>query len=114
MEQPIIRFDGWTFDTARLELRNPDGKIVWLTPRLTSLLRIFLANPQQDLSRQFLIDHLWGAYPPSGDGWLALAVVVSRLRKQIECGSGDTIKIRQLNRGYRFCPKPEIVAGEIA
>jgi two-component system OmpR family response regulator len=108
---PTYRFDGWTFDAGRRSVRNPAGELVGLTPRETALLQCFLDHPQQYLSRQHLVDAVYGDHPPAENdmGYPAMAVQVYRLRSKLQQRS-DQPKIVTTRGGYWFCPAPEIVS----
>lgn len=75
-------FDGWSMDTLRREVRNPEGVICDLTTGEFNLLATLIQRPGRVLSRDELMDllkgHDWTPMDRSIDG------LVARLRKKIE------------------------------
>jgi len=55
----VFRFDDYEVDFGRFELRR-NGKVVDLTPIEFKLLSAFVHNRRNVLSRQQLLDHVWG------------------------------------------------------
>jgi two-component system, OmpR family, response regulator len=101
-------FDGWQFDPGRRELLGAKGAVKSLTDQELSLLELFVQNPQRELSREEIINHLHGspmggedtmtvAGPDDGDqqsSRLRVDMQVSRLRKKLELpdSRGSVIK----------------------
>jgi two-component system OmpR family response regulator len=100
---PCLRFDGWTIDLARRELRSADNGLVLLSAGEFDLLLAFVEHPQRVLTRDQLLDFARGqahfAYDRSID------VQVSRLRQKIEDDPKNPVLIRTVrNSGYMFSP----------
>jgi DNA-binding response OmpR family regulator len=100
-EQPAMyRFGQFGLDTARCELRC-DGKIVDLKPLEYRLLAAFLKRAGRVLTRQQLLDEVWGR-----DVSITERVVdnqVTNLRKKIEPDPNRPRHIVSLRGlGYRF------------
>jgi DNA-binding response OmpR family regulator len=77
-----IKFDDWTIDVARREVRNPGNEICDLTTAEFNLLMILVQRPGRVLSRDEIMDllkgHDWNPLDRSIDA------LVARLRKKIE------------------------------
>jgi len=77
-----IRFAGWTLETGRRRLLNPDGAEVALTGGEYELLQVLLERPNRVLTRDMLMDLLRGRQAGPFDR--AIDVAVSRLRRKLE------------------------------
>lgn len=84
---------------ARLEL----GPV-----REQALLAALLLRPGRTVSRQQLLDGVWGADPP-GTGHRVIPVYVHRLRRRLDAHGGERTSadsvIATVRGGYRFAPK---------
>lgn len=103
VQAPTLRFDGWSIDLARRELRSADNALVLLSAGEFDLLLAFVEHPQRVLTRDQLLDfargHAHFAYDRSID------VQVSRLRQKIEDDPKNPLLIRTVrNSGYMFSP----------
>ena len=106
VRQPIstkVKFSDWILDLNSRELADPEGKKVHLTAGEFNLLKAFVHAPQRVLSRDYLLDNVYGrdtdGYDRSIDGF------VSRLRsKLVNQGSKSLIKSVR-NAGYVFTAK---------
>ena len=78
----VYKFDGWTLDVGKRELRRTDGTPQTLTTAEFSLLEVLVSNPQKVLSRDRIMDLL------NGREWTpldrAIDTQIARLRKKIE------------------------------
>lgn len=83
---------------ASLEMRSPEGAVSALTPRELALLRILAAHPGQVLSRDFLLNAVWG-YAYYGTT-RTLDQHVANLRRKLGSASGALETIR--GAGYRL------------
>jgi DNA-binding response OmpR family regulator len=97
----VYRFDHWTIDLPRRELRSESGEVCPLTTSEFELLAVLVQRPNRVLSRDQLMDLLkgrqWAAYDRSIDSQIA------RLRKKIEPGSGSPQLIKTVRgAGYSF------------
>lgn len=96
-----VEFQGYQFNLAAMELRNPVGEIIPLTTAEFELLNVFIQRPQRVLSRQQLTDLLhgddWSGYDRAIDG------LVSRLRKKIPGGCAESQPLKTIHgTGYIF------------
>lgn len=98
-----LAFAGWTLDTRRRDLINPDGAVVDLSTGEYDLLVTFLEHPQRVLTRDQLMDAAKNRAPTGFDR--AIDIQVSRLRKKL--GShGDPEMVKTVRgAGYFFAPE---------
>ncbi|HEY9562424.1 MAG TPA: response regulator transcription factor [Nocardioides sp.] len=99
-EQPAARDDVLEAGGVRLDLRTrtafAGGREVELSAREFTLLEIFLLNPGQVLSREQLLDHVWGYdFDPASN---VVDVYVGYLRKKVGASTISTVR----GMGYRF------------
>ena len=97
---PVYRFGDFEVDFSRFELRR-GGKPVDLTPIEFKLLSAFLRNRRNVLTRQQLLDHVWGP-----DVFVTDRVVdthVGNLRRKVEVDPDNPLFIASVRGiGYRF------------
>ncbi|MGD9961290.1 response regulator transcription factor [Nocardioides sp.] len=88
----------------RLDLRTRRaavaGRVVDLSAREFTLAEIFMLNPGQVLSREQLLDHVWGFDFDPGSN--VVDVYVGYLRRKFGAKSIQTVR----GMGYRFNPGP--------
>lgn len=100
-----LKFSGWTLDTRRRELTNPEGAVVDLSTGEYDLLLTFLEHPQRVLNRDQLMDAAKNRTATGFDR--AIDIQVSRLRKKLEShGSPEMVKTVR-GAGYFFAPEVE-------
>jgi two-component system OmpR family response regulator len=98
-----LTFDGWTLDTLRRELHNPDGVIVDLSGGEYDLLLTFAEAPQRVLSRDHLLDLTRNRTPSGFDR--TIDVQVSRLRRKLGSEDDGEALIKTVRgAGYMFVP----------
>ncbi|ODU04732.1 MAG: hypothetical protein ABS89_03425 [Thiobacillus sp. SCN 63-1177] len=95
------RFSGWTLHCHSRQLESPDGHFTLLDKREFEVLRTFLRFPRQVLTRQQLIEIVWGA--PTKIDNRTLDRPITRLRRHL----GDDVRFPALIKtivgmGYRF------------
>ena len=86
----ILTAEGLSMDTARHEL-TVDGTKTSLSPKEWSLLEILLRNRGRVLTREILLDRVWG-----GDTFLdrgTLDVHIRWLRQKVECDPSSPTRI---------------------
>ncbi len=98
----VIQFAHWQYRLADGELIHPKGSIR-LQPRIAKLLSKLLQFPNQILSREELIDYIWGEKSVNED---ALSRCIAELRSILQDDSNDPKYIETIpKKGYRFiCP----------
>jgi DNA-binding response OmpR family regulator len=97
---PVFRFGDFEVDFNRFELRR-GGKPVDVTPIEFKLLAAFIQNRRSVLSRQQLLDHVWGR-----DIYVTDRVVdthVGNLRRKVETDPDKPVFVVSVRGvGYRF------------
>jgi two-component system response regulator MprA len=80
-DESLLRFSDLTLDPVRYEVRR-GGREVQLTRTEFTLLELFLRHPRQVLSRETILEHVWGFdFGPSSN---SLEVYVGYLRRKTE------------------------------
>ncbi|WJY67621.1 response regulator transcription factor [Corynebacterium auris] len=83
-----LQFEDLELHTDTREVRRGE-RAISLTRTEFSLLRYFLENPRQVLSRQDILEEVWGYdFPTSGN---ALEVYIGYLRRKTEAGGEDRL-----------------------
>ncbi|ANC90432.1 DNA-binding response regulator [Azospirillum humicireducens] len=97
----VLRFEGWSLDVTKRELRSPDGVLVQLSAGEYDLLVAFVEHPQRVLTRDQLLDLARGRSAVPFDR--SIDVQVSRLRRKIEPDPADPTLIKTVRGGgYLF------------
>ena len=95
-----VRFEGWTVNLSRRELRSPSGAIVDLTGAEFDLLGTFIDQPQRVIGRERLIELSRTRVGDSSDR--SIDVLVSRLRRKITAAGGKPPIVTVRGVGYMF------------
>lgn len=91
----------WTLHEARSLLQAPDGRTIALSDSDLAIMRCFAAAAGAQVSRQLLVERLWGASAGAMDN--ALHATVYRLRKRIEQAGQALAPVHAVSRvGYEF------------
>jgi len=99
----MLRFEGWSLDLTKRELRSPDGVLVQLSAGEYDLLVAFVEHPQRVLTRDQLLDLARGRSAVPFDR--SIDVQVSRLRRKIEPDPAEPTLIKTVRGGgYLFTP----------
>ena len=93
----VLRFSDFEFDPAREQLRR-GGALVPLSPKPTALLRYFLQHPGRLISKQELMESIWGGVVVTDD---SLVQCVGELRSRLG-GQGAGLITTHPRRGYMF------------
>ncbi len=96
-EAEVIRFADLTVDTAAREVRRGD-RLLDLTPREYELLLYFLRHPRRVLTRDALLDQVWGF--TSEIDTHVLEVYVGYLRQKLEAGGEPRLIHTVRGTGY--------------
>jgi TolB-like protein/DNA-binding winged helix-turn-helix (wHTH) protein/tetratricopeptide (TPR) repeat protein len=103
-QQPVYRFDDFLLDPSNWSLSR-DGREVHLEPVVLKLLIFLIANRDRLVTRQELMDTVWGDTVISES---ALSKAAARLRKAL---GDDSVTHRYLetvhSQGYRFVAEVE-------
>ncbi len=95
----IISFDDFQIDTASGELRR-GGQIVSLEPQVLDLIAYFASHPQTVISRDDLIEHVWGGRIVSDS---AISTRINAARTALgDDGTAQRIIKTIPRRGFRF------------
>lgn len=98
-EFAYISFEGWRLDTHARQMFSPEGVVVSLGSSDYMVLRALLEHPNRPLSRDFLIEHVYGKESHAMDR--SIDVCISRLRHHLEVDSRNPAIIRTVrNAGY--------------
>lgn len=96
-EPEVLRFADLVVDTAAREVRRGD-RLVELTPREYELLLHFLRHPRRVLTRDALLDQVWGF--GSDIDTHVLEVYVGYLRQKLEAGGEPRLIHTVRGAGY--------------
>ncbi|WP_449230411.1 response regulator [Azospirillum doebereinerae] len=108
----VLRFEGWSLDVTKRELRSPDGVLVQLSAGEYDLLVAFAEHPQRVLNRDQLLDLARGRSAVPFDR--SVDVQVSRLRRKIEPDPAEPTLIKTVRGGgYLFTPPVSVGAGSV-
>jgi two-component system OmpR family response regulator len=109
--ESVLGFDGWRLDLRRHALHMPDGTRATLTSGEFSLLTIFARQAQRILSRDHLLNALYGR--SAGPVDRSIDILVSRLRRKVEPDPQEPTLIKTVrNGGYVFTPAVAVLAGD--
>jgi DNA-binding response OmpR family regulator len=103
--RPLVTFGEVQVDFARLQATR-NGRQVVLTAHEFKLLRFFLENPERVLSREELLNEVWGynSYPSTR----TVDNQLLKLRQKLEEDPGSPVHFCTVHgAGYRFVPSPE-------
>jgi two-component system OmpR family response regulator len=93
------RFDDWSFDAVRRELRNPAGVVVPLSSLEFRLLELLLQNANEVLSRDRIMEATVGR--PADPFERRIDIAISRLRARLNDDGREPRLIKTVrNRGY--------------
>ena len=99
--RPHLQPGNIDIDVASLQVALPDGRVAQLTPREMQLLLTLAERPGQAVSREDLMDAVWGENYPGESN--IVDVYVRRLRRKIERDPANPELIQVARRvGYRF------------
>jgi DNA-binding response OmpR family regulator len=96
------RFADVTVDFAKMEVTRA-GKLIALTPHEFKTLRYFVENPERVLSRDELLNQVWGyeCYPSTR----TVDNHILKLRQKLEQDPANPVYIRTIHgAGYKFVP----------
>ncbi|MFP4564165.1 MAG: response regulator transcription factor [Spirochaetia bacterium] len=100
----IVRFGDVEIDTERLAVTK-NGTEIELTPLEFKLLKLFIDNPKVPLSRERILESVWGSSTYYGDE-RTVDVHVRHLREKLENDPSKPVWIKTVrNLGYVFTVK---------
>ncbi len=101
--QRYITFAGWSLDTHRHELANPEGVVIDLSGGEYDLLLAFVEHPNRVLRREQLLELARHRLTEGFDR--SIDVQISRLRKKLEMDGSASPLIKTIRgAGYMFVP----------
>jgi DNA-binding response OmpR family regulator len=99
-ENVIITIGPYTFQPSTKHLLNPKGGKIRLTEKETSILRYLYRADRQPVSRETLLQEVWGYN--SGVTTHTLETHIYRLRQKIEQNAATPVILVTESRGYRL------------
>jgi len=97
----MLRFEDVTLNRMTREVRRGE-RLIELTKIEFELLELFLQHPRQVLTRDQILDLVWGYNFDTGTN--SLAVYIGYLRRKLE-GEGET-RLLQTIRGVGYALRP--------
>jgi len=95
--EPVLTFADLTLDLGKREARRC-GEIIPLTTREFELIKLFMEHPRQVLTRNQIMEHIWG-YDYSGESNV-LEVYIANLRQKLEVP--ESLKLLHTVRGVGY------------
>ncbi len=102
LRSDVFGFDDVTVDFTRMELIRAGTRLP-CTPQEFKILKFFAANPERVVSRDELLNEVWGyqAYPTTR----TVDNHIMRLRQKIERDPSSPVHLRTVHgAGYKFVP----------
>jgi DNA-binding response OmpR family regulator len=93
----VLRFEDLSLDTGAREARRK-GRVIDLTKTEFELLRVFLSNPRQVLTRELITERVWGFDFEGGTN--VLETYVKQLRQKLEAGGEPRLIHTRRGSGY--------------
>jgi len=94
-----VAFAGWRLDTRMKQMLSPEGVVITLGGSDYRTLRTLLDHPNRPLSREYLLDQVFGKERTPLDR--SIDVCVSRLRQHLKDTANSAALIRTVrNEGY--------------
>ncbi|MCF6777041.1 response regulator transcription factor [Thiotrichales bacterium 19X7-9] len=104
----IIEFDQWRLDHHRHVLINQQDIVISLSSKEYRLLDVFLTHPNQILSRNQIMEKLYGRDFDPMDR--SVDVLIGRLRKKIETDYKAPKLLKTVRgEGYQLVTKPKVL-----
>ena len=100
---PVLRHGPLTLDPARHRCTR-DGTDLDLTPREFAVLQYLLAHRDATVTKQELLDHVWGDKDAADHN--VVQVYVSSLRRKIDPDGQPSLIETVRGVGYRMCADP--------
>jgi len=105
-DHEVIRFDGWSLDLGRRQLRDRNDAEVELTTGEFDMLAVLATHPGRVLGREALMDMTRGRNLEAFDR--SIDAQIARLRKKVEADPKHPVLIKSVRGvGYVFTGKSE-------
>src|SRR5271155_2765432 len=101
-DDAIFTIGPYTFQSGSKLLLNPKGSKVRLTEKETSILRYLYRADRRPISRETLLQEVWGYN--SGVTTHTLETHIYRLRQKIEMDTTASVILVTESRGYKLVP----------
>ncbi|NNE75304.1 MAG: response regulator transcription factor [Acidimicrobiales bacterium] len=95
----VLRVGGLELDTARHRVSRGDNELQ-LTAKEFALLRYFMTKPDQVLSQEELLEHVWDEHADPFTN--TVRVTVGTLRKKLSAAGGTSPIETVIGKGYRL------------
>lgn len=100
----VMKLGGCTVNLSAREVRDAAGELVELTPKEHGVLEYFIAHPHRALTRDQILDAVWGAEVFVTDR--SVDRTITTLRQKIEENPARPVHIKTVQKvGYRFEPE---------
>lgn len=100
----VLKLGSYTVNLSAREVRNAEGQMVELTPKEHGVLEYFIAHPHRALTRDQILDAVWGAEVFVTDR--SVDRTITTLRQKIEDDPARPVHIKTVQKvGYRFEPE---------
>ncbi|MCC6952712.1 MAG: response regulator transcription factor [Deltaproteobacteria bacterium] len=104
--QRTFTINGFTVDTANLSASASDGRTVHLTRREIEILQYLLAHGDRPVSRDELLEEVWGYSRGSSIETRTVDIHIAKLRRKIEDDPKDPKLLLTIRgEGYRLRPE---------
>ena len=110
-ESAVVRMGSLRIDlVAKIVLREDGSEPVRLTPTEWRMLEALVRHPGRLVTREMLLNTVWGPHHAGDSGYLRL--YVAQLRKKLEPEpSAPRYLLTEAGMGYRFVPDPAAPPG---
>ncbi len=100
----VVKLGHVTVNLSAREVRNAEGQLVDLTPKEHGVLEYFISHPHRALTRDQILDAVWGAEVFVTDR--SVDRTITTLRQKIEQNPARPVHIKTVQKvGYRFEPE---------
>lgn len=99
----VIRLGQVSINLSAREVRNAEGQLVDLTPKEHGVLEYFISHPHRALTRDQILDAVWGAEVFVTDR--SVDRTITTLRQKVEKDPARPVHIKTVQKvGYRYEP----------
>jgi DNA-binding response OmpR family regulator len=99
----VLRAGGAEADFDSMTVRSPSGEVFSLTRKETEILRYLASRPGKAVSRDDLLEAVWGIDPDSDITTRSVDAHIARLRQKIEINPAEPQVILTVHgTGYKF------------
>jgi DNA-binding response OmpR family regulator len=103
-EDSVLKLGHVTINLSAREVRNTEGQLIDLTPKEHGVLEYFISHPHRALTRDQILDAVWGAEVFVTDR--SVDRTITTLRQKVEENPARPVHIKTVQKvGYRFEPE---------